>query len=62
MIIYDELSLLYHLFEGVCFGRRRRVAVLNRKVSNIVGGLQFLWVFHEYVFFLSGVFQETVYY
>ena len=29
LIIYDELSLLYHLFEGVCFGRRRRVAVLK---------------------------------
>jgi hypothetical protein len=28
--------LYYHLFEGVCFGRRRRVAVLYRKVSNFV--------------------------
>ena len=30
LIIYDELSLLgYDLLEGVCFGRRRRVAVLK---------------------------------
>ena len=29
LLIYQELSLLYHLFEGVCFGRRRHVAVLK---------------------------------
>jgi hypothetical protein len=35
--------LYYHLFEGVCFGRRRRVAVLNR-----IGTEQILILFQYY--------------